>query len=135
LKDSAVNAVCYGAKLMLPGLLRYEDGIEVGDECVLMTTKGEAVALGVAGMTTGTLATCDHGVAARVKRVIMERDTYPRRWGLGPVASAAHRASRTSCRVTMDSPSPRAPDRTRRSSCMWPPTPSRRPRWTHRVRM
>lgn len=26
-KDSAVNAVCYGAKLMLPGLLRYEAGI------------------------------------------------------------------------------------------------------------
>ena len=26
-KDSAVNAVCYGAKLMIPGLLRYEDGI------------------------------------------------------------------------------------------------------------
>lgn len=22
-KDSAVNAVCYGAKLMIPGLLRY----------------------------------------------------------------------------------------------------------------
>jgi len=87
LKDSAVNAVCYGAKLMLPGLLRYENGIEVGDEVVLMTTKGEAVALGIAGMTTSTLATCDHGVAARVKRVIMERDTYPRRWGLGPVAS------------------------------------------------
>ena len=31
-KDSAVNAICYGAKLMLPGLLRYENGIEVGDE-------------------------------------------------------------------------------------------------------
>lgn len=26
-KDSAVNAVCYGAKLMLPGLLRYESGM------------------------------------------------------------------------------------------------------------
>ncbi len=25
--------------------------------------------------------------AAQVKRVVMERDTYPRRWGLGPVAS------------------------------------------------
>ena len=25
-KDSAVNAVCYGAKLMIPGLLRYENG-------------------------------------------------------------------------------------------------------------
>jgi H/ACA ribonucleoprotein complex subunit 4 len=31
---------------MLPGLLRFEDGIEVGDEIVLMTTKGEAIALG-----------------------------------------------------------------------------------------
>ena len=31
-KDSAVNAVCYGAKLMLPGLLRFENGIEVDDE-------------------------------------------------------------------------------------------------------
>ena len=86
-KDSAVNALCYGAKLMLPGVLRYENGIEVNDEIVVMTTKGEAVAVALAQMTTSTLATCDHGCAARVKRVIMERDTYPRRWGLGPMAS------------------------------------------------
>ena len=46
LKDSAVNAVCYGAKIMLPGVLRYEDGIEVNDEIVIVTTKGEAVAIG-----------------------------------------------------------------------------------------
>lgn len=42
-----VNAVCYGAKIMLPGVLRYEDGIEVNDEIVIVTTKGEAVALGM----------------------------------------------------------------------------------------
>ncbi|KAH3900444.1 probable Centromere/microtubule-binding protein CBF5 [Saccharomycodes ludwigii] len=85
-KDSAVNAVCYGAKLMIPGLLRYEDGIELYDEVVLMTTKGEAIAVGIAQMSTVDLATCDHGVVAKVKRCIMERDLYPRRWGLGPVA-------------------------------------------------
>ncbi|KAI9796225.1 MAG: H/ACA ribonucleoprotein complex subunit dkc1 [Candelina submexicana] len=85
-KDSAVNAVCYGAKLMIPGLLRYEAGIEVYEEVVLMTTKGEAIALGIAQMSTVELSTCDHGVVAKVKRCIMERDTYPRRWGLGPVA-------------------------------------------------
>ncbi|RDA87518.1 hypothetical protein CP532_1621 [Ophiocordyceps camponoti-leonardi (nom. inval.)] len=85
-KDSAVNAVCYGAKLMLPGLLRYEAGIEHHDEVVLMTTKGEAIALGIAHMATVEMSTCDHGVVARVKRCIMERDLYPRRWGLGPVA-------------------------------------------------
>jgi H/ACA ribonucleoprotein complex subunit 4 len=85
-KDSAINAVCYGAKLMLPGLLRFEAGIEVDEECVIMTTKGEAVAIGVAQMTASTMASCDHGVVAKIKRVIMERDTYPRRWGLGPQA-------------------------------------------------
>jgi predicted ribosome-associated RNA-binding protein Tma20 len=41
-KDSAVNAVCYGAKLMIPGLLRYEADIGVHEEVVLMTTKGSS---------------------------------------------------------------------------------------------
>ena len=79
-KDSAVNAVCYGAKLMIPGLLRFAEGIEAGDEVVMITTKGEAVAVGIAQMTTAVMATVDHGVVAKIKRVIMERDTYPRRY-------------------------------------------------------
>lgn len=86
-KDSAVNAICYGAKLMIPGLLRYANDIEVGEQVVLMSTKGEAVAVGIAQMTTVVMATCDHGVVAKIKRVVMERDTYPRRWGLGPRAT------------------------------------------------
>ncbi|KAI8320046.1 Cbf5-Nop10-Gar1 complex [Martensiomyces pterosporus] len=85
-KDSSVNAICYGAKLMIPGLLRFEDGVEVNDEVVLITTKGEAIAIAIAQMTTAVMATCDHGVVAKIKRVIMERDTYPRKWGLGPKA-------------------------------------------------
>ncbi|XP_064638415.1 H/ACA ribonucleoprotein complex subunit DKC1-like isoform X2 [Lineus longissimus] len=86
IKDSAVNAVCYGAKIMLPGVLRYDDGIEVNEQIVIVTTKGEAVALAIAQMTTAVIATCDHGIVAKIKRVIMERDTYPRKWGLGPMA-------------------------------------------------
>lgn len=39
---------------------------------------------GIALMTTAVMAACDHGVVAKIKRVIMERDTYPRKWGLGP---------------------------------------------------
>jgi len=86
IKDSSVNAVCYGAKLMIPGVLRYADNIEVGKEIVIMSTKGEAVALGIAEMTTAVMADCDHGCVAKIKRVIMDRETYPRRWGLGPRA-------------------------------------------------
>uniref|UniRef100_A0AAV2JG97 H/ACA ribonucleoprotein complex subunit DKC1 n=1 Tax=Knipowitschia caucasica TaxID=637954 RepID=A0AAV2JG97_KNICA len=87
MKDSAVNAICYGAKIMLPGVLRYEDGIEMNQDIVIITTKGEAVCTAVALMTTAVISTCDHGVVAKIKRVIMERDTYPRKWGLGPKAS------------------------------------------------
>jgi len=83
-----INAVCYGAKIMLPGVLRYEDGIEIDQEIVICTTKGEAICLAIALMTTATMSSCDHGVVAKIKRVIMERDTYPRKWGLGPKASA-----------------------------------------------
>ena len=53
---------------------------------VIITTKGEAIALGIAQMSTVEISSCDHGVVAKVKRCIMERDLYPRRWGLGPVA-------------------------------------------------
>jgi H/ACA ribonucleoprotein complex subunit 4 len=63
-----------------------EAGIELHEEVILMTTKGEGIALGIAQMSTVEMSSCDHGVVAKVKRCIMERDLYPRRWGLGPVA-------------------------------------------------
>lgn len=86
LKDSAVNAVCYGAKILLPGVLRFDEGIEPGMEISIITTKGEAVALGIGVMSTAEMVTCDHGFCAKIKRVIMSRDVYPRKWGLGPKA-------------------------------------------------
>lgn len=42
-------------------------------------------------MTSPTMAACDHGIVAKLKRVIMERDAYPRKWGLGPKASQKKR--------------------------------------------
>jgi len=86
-KDSCVNAITYGAKLMIPGVLRFESNIHVGTEIVMMTTKGEAIAIGIAQMPTAVIATVDHGVVSIIKRVIMDRDTYNMRWGYGPRAS------------------------------------------------
>merc|ERR1712011_65084 len=48
---------------------------------------GEAICLALAQMTTSTMASCDHGVVAKIKRVVMERDLYPKKWGLGPKAT------------------------------------------------
>jgi H/ACA ribonucleoprotein complex subunit 4 len=109
-KDSAVNAICYGAKVMIPGLLRYENDINVDEEVVIMTTKGEAIALGIAQMTTVEMATCDHGVVAKIKRVIMERDTYPRKWGLGPKASEKKKMIKTGALDKYGRPNEQTPD-------------------------
>lgn len=38
-------------------------------------------------MTSAMILTVDHGSVAKIKRVIMERDTYSRKWKLGPVTS------------------------------------------------
>lgn len=103
-KDSAVNAICYGAKFMIPGLLRFADGIELNDEVVLMTTKGEAIAVAIAQMTTSVMATVDHGVVAKIKRVIMERDGTYKPHSLGRQAPAQDKidcVSRTSTRVCL----------------------------------
>ncbi|CDR94169.1 rRNA pseudouridine synthase, putative family protein [Babesia bigemina] len=90
-KDSCVNAICYGAKLMIPGVLRFENGIELNEQIVLITTKGEAIAIGIAQMPTAVIASVDHGVVSVIKRVIMDRDTYSLRWGFGPRATEKKR--------------------------------------------
>jgi H/ACA ribonucleoprotein complex subunit 4 len=94
-KDSSVNAICYGAQILLPGVLRFDEGIERGEEIVIITTKGEAICLAYSYMPSSTMKTCDHGVIAKIKRVLMERDLYPRRWGLGPHAQAKKTSTAT----------------------------------------
>jgi H/ACA ribonucleoprotein complex subunit 4 len=54
LKDTSVNAICYGAQLLLPNVLRYESGFEIGKEFDLITTKGETIAIAIGSMTSST---------------------------------------------------------------------------------
>ncbi|XP_022180575.1 H/ACA ribonucleoprotein complex subunit 4 [Myzus persicae] len=119
-KDSAINAICYGAKIMLPGLLRYDDGIELNMEIVIVSSKGEAVALGVALMTTATISSCDHGIIAKIKRVLMDRDTYPRKWGLGPMASTKKSMIKDGLLDKYGKPNENTPDNWKQTFCKEP---------------
>ena len=56
---------------MLPGLLRYEDGIEVNQEIVVITIKQESICMSIALMTTALISMCDTGVVDKIERVIM----------------------------------------------------------------
>ena len=42
-------------------------------EVVIITTKGEAVAVAIAQLTSSEMATCDHWLVCKTKRVIMDR--------------------------------------------------------------
>lgn len=90
-KDSSVDAICHGAKVMIPGVMRFDYEIENEEEVVIITTKGEAVAIGISQMTSKIMMTIDHGFAAKIKRVIMDRGTYLKGWGSGPVATEKKR--------------------------------------------
>ncbi|ELA41350.1 tRNA pseudouridine synthase B [Vittaforma corneae ATCC 50505] len=82
IRDSAVNAICYGGQLSVPGVLRYDRDFDTNSTVVLMTAKGEAVAIAQPLVASSQLAEMERGIITKTKRVIMEKDLYPRVWGI-----------------------------------------------------
>ncbi len=80
IRDSAVDAICHGAELALPGIVKLDSVIERNKPVALFTLKGEAVALGRSLMASREILDQEKGVAVKAHRVIMERGTYPALW-------------------------------------------------------
>jgi len=80
IRDSAVDAVCTGAALAMPGVLRLESGIERGALLAVLSQKGEGVALMRAEVSGEEMLGAERGLAALPVRVLMPRGTYPRTW-------------------------------------------------------
>ena len=83
IRDSAVDAVCHGANLTAPGVLSLETGILSGSMVAVLTLKGEAVALAKTVASTEEIMNMEHGVVAKIERVLMPRGTYPKCWKSG----------------------------------------------------
>ena len=79
-KDTAVDAVCHGSNLAVPGVSKLSPGIKRGDLVALMTAKGEGVALANATLTSDEIVIAKSGLAADSKRVLMDPSTYPKLW-------------------------------------------------------
>ena len=77
IKDSAVDTVCHGAPLALPGISRFSEEFKAGEMVAIYTLKNELIALGEAQIDAITLPEKDHGIASSVKRVLMPIGTYP----------------------------------------------------------
>lgn len=88
-RDSAVDALCHGADLALPGVVEVEKGIQEGDLVAVFTLKGELVCVSRAKMTSDSAMQRDTGILAKTERVVMRPGTYPRKWGAREEGKAA----------------------------------------------
>ena len=83
-RDSAVDAMCHGAQLAIPGILQISPNLKKGDVVAVYTQKGEVVALAESIMSENEIKDAAKGYAFETKRIIMAPDTYPRKWRTKP---------------------------------------------------
>ncbi len=79
-RDTAVDALCHGAPLAVPGVIAVPSDLRVGELVGVYTLKGEIVGLGEASMTRSQIEENVKGVAFVMKRLIMRPETYPKAW-------------------------------------------------------
>ncbi len=75
--DSAVDSICHGANLKVPGIAKLNKDIKEGDTTAIMTLKNELVAYGHANMNSETMLK-DKGLAVVTHKVFMQPGTYPK---------------------------------------------------------
>ena len=80
IRDSAVNALCHGANLAIPGVAEVDSDIKKDQLATVFTLKGEAVALVKMLMNSEDIIRADNGFCGDLQRVIMKKDTYPSLW-------------------------------------------------------
>jgi len=80
IRDSAVDALCHGAQLAIPGILAISQNLKKDDLVAIYTQKGEVVALAETLLTESEIQENTKGYAFQTKRIIMAPNTYPKNW-------------------------------------------------------
>lgn len=77
LVDSAVDTICHGANLSIPGISKLQSNIEKENLVALMTLKDELIALGTTLMPSEEIIKNTKGLAIKTTKVFMDPETYP----------------------------------------------------------
>ena len=80
LRDSAIDAVCHGATLAVPGVVEVDTDISKNDVVALFSLKQEIIAIGRSLMNTEEIIEQDTGVCVDPEKVFMKKKTYPSIW-------------------------------------------------------
>jgi len=78
IQDSAVDTICHGASLNVPGIVKLESEIDKDDLVAVLSLKDELVAMGSAVMTSEQVMKEQKGFAVRINKVFMLPGTYPK---------------------------------------------------------
>jgi H/ACA ribonucleoprotein complex subunit 4 len=79
-RDSAVDALCHGANLAMPGVVEIDDDIKKGEIVAAVSLKGEGVAIMKMELPSEQVIEKDTGICASPERVLMNKGTYPSIW-------------------------------------------------------
>jgi H/ACA ribonucleoprotein complex subunit 4 len=79
-RDSAIDALCHGANLAIPGVVEIDEDIKVGEIAAVVSLKGEGVALVKMVVPSVQVIEKDTGICASLERVLMNKGTYPSIW-------------------------------------------------------
>ena len=74
--DSAVDPLCNGAYLKVPGVAKLESDIEKGDQVAVMTLKDELVLIGESFYDASDIKSFDKGIAVKTMQVFMRPGIY-----------------------------------------------------------
>jgi len=80
IRDSAIDSMCHGAQLAIPGILEISPYLEKGDLVGIYSQKGEIVALAESLLSENEIKEQTKGYAFQTKRIIMKPKTYPKNW-------------------------------------------------------
>jgi len=80
IRDSAIDSLCHGAQLAIPGILEISPGLNQGDLVGIYSQKGEIVALAESLLSETEIKDSTKGYAFQTKRIIMKPNTYPKSW-------------------------------------------------------
>ena len=80
IRDTAIDALCHGAQLALPGIVSVPQNLKKGDLVGIYSLKGEIVGLGISVLDFDEFLSKKKGICFQIKRIVMKPNTYPKFW-------------------------------------------------------
>lgn len=78
ISDYAVDPLCHGTDLAIPGIIKLESNINENDTMAILTLKNELVATGITKLNSKKIKDTEKGIAVTTKKIFMKKNTYPK---------------------------------------------------------